>query len=159
MRLSISKTIPALALALAACGPSENTIAVPGGTVTQSTDGSTTTITATNGETTQISTGQAVALPASMPLFPGATVTTSITGGNETQKTISVAFDTSASVEEVIAFYKGKAAALGLAEALSSTESGVSTLVASKDQMSVIVAASKGTKGTEAQITWSAPPS
>jgi uncharacterized lipoprotein YajG len=151
-----------LVLALAACGQSDTTtVSTPDGTVTatSSDNGSTTTITGTDGATATIASGPnaKIDLPDSMPLYPGAKVTTSISGGNASQKTVSVAFETNAAVEQVIAFYKDKAAALGLMETLNANDSGSMTFMAVKDQTMVQVIASKGTEGTEAQITWASP--
>ena len=162
MRVSISCVILAAAIAITACGPSNTTTtSTPGGTVTTTTsnDGSTTTVVGANGETAQFTSGGAgaVQLPETMPLYPGAKVTTSVSGANNSQKTISVAFETNASVDDVVAFYKQKAAALGLSDVLSSTESGSTMFMATKDETMVQIIASKGTSSTEAQLTWAAP--
>ena len=161
MRNSMIGTVLACALGLAACGQSETTFTTPDGSVTATTSGDngTTTITGPDGARVTFGAGATAAdLPQSMPLYPGAKVTTSVAGSNGSQKTVSVAFQTNASVADVIAFYKGKAAALGLGETLNSSDTDSSTFMATKDQTSVIVIASKGTDGTEAQITWAEPP-
>jgi len=160
MRFTIFKAIPVVAFLLAACGPSGNTVAVPGGTVTTSSDGSTTTVTGPNGEVATLGAGSANAavLPDFMPLYPGATVMTSISGGNPTQKTVSVVFETQSPPADIIAFYKGKATELGLAETLNAADGDSMTYMAVKDQRSIIVVASKSQSSTEAQITWAAPP-
>jgi hypothetical protein len=158
------KAVPVLltlALGLAACGQSEtSTVSTPGGTVTtRTTDGgATTTITGPDGSTAQITSGAGAKadLPDFLPLYPGATVTSSITGGNGTQKTVSVTFETNAAPAEVIAFYKEKAAAMGLGETLNADQGGVLSFMATKDQTLVQVLASKGTNATEAQLTWAA---
>ena len=81
------KAVPVLltlALGLAACGQSEtSTVSTPGSTVTtRTTDGgATTTITGPDGSTAQITSGAGAKadLPDFLPLYPGATVTSSIT--------------------------------------------------------------------------------
>ena len=148
-------------LGVVACGPSNTTtVSTPGGTVTsaKSENGTTATITSPDGATT-ISTGPNAKanLPDVMPLYPGATVTSSIAGANNGQKMLSVSFTTRASPAEVIAFYKGRASALGLSETLNASQSGVTTFMASKDQMSVIAIASASSGGAEVQITWASP--
>ena len=161
MRLAASTAMAAIALCLAACGQSETTtVSVPGGTVSTDATGSSLTVKGANGEVLQIGGGgdAAAQLPDTLPLFPGAKVTASVTGNNGTQKTISITFETSSAPGEVIAFYKDKAAALGLPETLSAADANSTTFMATKDQTMVMVVASKGESSTEAQLTWAAPP-
>jgi hypothetical protein len=162
MRLAISCAMVAIALGLAACGESSTTTTLAQGeavTTKASNDGSLTTVTGANGDKAQFSSGAAIAaqLPATMPVYPGAKVTTSVSGSNATQKTVSVAFETNASIADVIDFYKKRAAAIGLGDVLSSTESGTTTFMAMKDQTMVQIIASSGKGSTEAQLTWAAP--
>jgi hypothetical protein len=158
MRLALCAVL-AVGFGLAACGQSDTTISAPGGTVSTSSDGSTTTVTGTNGEQAQFGNGSAAVaqLPDFLPIYPGAKVTTGLTGTNTTTKTGSIAFETSAAVADVIAFYKEKATAQGLPETLSSTDSGVATFMAVKDQVVIQIIASKGVNATEAQLTWALP--
>ena len=162
MRFMISCAIIAVAFGLSACGQSNTTTtSTADGTVTTTTtnEGSTTTVVGANGETAQITSGGAgsVQLPESMPLYPGAKVTTSVSGGNTSQKTTSVAFETNATIDQVIAFYKQKAAGLGLTDVVSSSDGGTTMFMATKDETMVQIIASKGTSSTEAQLTWAAP--
>jgi hypothetical protein len=162
MRLAVSCATFALALGLAACGQSNTTTTLAQGEAIAkaiSKDGALTTITGANGDAAQFSNGAAVAaqLPASMPIYPGAKVTTGVSGANAAQKTVSVAFETNASIADVIDFYKKRAAAIGLSDVLSSSESGSTTFMAMKDQRMLQIIASSGNGSTAAQLTWAAP--
>jgi ABC-type glycerol-3-phosphate transport system substrate-binding protein len=66
-------------------------------------------------------------LPAFAPIYPGAVVTTSVTGNPDEQKGM-VAFTTSDSEDAVIAFYRDKAKAAGLAEQAEMNMSGTRIL-------------------------------
>lgn len=66
-------------------------------------------------------------LPDFAPVFPGATVTASVTGSPEEAKGM-VSFTTSGSADEVIAFYRDKAGAAGLAEQAEMNMSGTRIL-------------------------------
>jgi hypothetical protein len=152
MRLAVSCAMVVIALGLAACGQGNTTTTLAQSeavTTAKSNDGALGAVSGANGDTAQ--------LPASMPIYPGARVTTSASGANATQKTVSVAFETNASIAEVLDFYRKRAAAIGLSDVLSSTESGTTTFMAMKDQTMVQIIVSSGTGWTAAQLTWAAP--
>ncbi len=167
MRLTTCLTTLAIGLVLASCGPSSNTVTTAGGTVTtsNSTDGGTvTTVKGANGEVVQIggdSNGAATAaLPGFLPLYPGAKVTASISApdaSNADMKSGSVAFDTKATVAEIIAFYKQKAAGQGLAEGLNTSDKDSTMFMAMKDKTMVQVIASKGSDATNVVLSFTAP--
>ena len=159
MRQAVSSVLLAVAFGLAACGQSGTIVSTPGGTVTTSADGSTTTVTGPNGETAQFGAGAASAaqLPDFLPLYPGAKVLSSINAPQAGMQGGSVVFETNASPAEVVAFYKQRATAQGLNEALSSTDGSDMTYMAGKDQTMMQVIASKGTVATEIVLSWTAP--
>jgi hypothetical protein len=159
MRLTIGSAILVIGLGLAGCGQSSTTtVATPEGTVRTSADGSTTTLTGASGPSATFGAGAtATQLPDFLPLYPGAKVLSSINAPQAGMQGGSVAFETNASPAEVVTFYKQKAAAQGLAETLSSTETDGMTYMASKDQTMVQVIASKGTNSTEIVLSWTAP--
>ena len=167
MRLTLTCAPLAIGLVLAACGPSSNTVTTAGGTVTtsNSADGGTvTTVKGANGEVVQIggdSNGAAVAaLPGFLPLYPGAKVTASVSApdaANADMKSGSVAFDTNATVAEIIAFYKQKIASQGLTDALNNSDKESTMFMAMKDKSMVQVIASKGSDATNVVLSFTAP--
>ncbi|MFN4020440.1 MAG: hypothetical protein ACK4IC_07975 [Erythrobacter sp.] len=66
-------------------------------------------------------------LPAFAPIFPGATVTASVSGNPDEAKGM-VSFTTAASADAVIGFYRDKAVAAGLAEQAEMNMSGTRIL-------------------------------
>ena len=158
MSFKLSSAILVMALGLAACGQSGTTVTTPSGTVTTSTDGSVTTVTGPDGVTASFGAGATVTqLPDFLPLYPNAKVISSVNAPQAGTQGGSVAFETKASPAEVVAFYKQKVTARGLAETLTATEGDSMTYMASKDQTSVQILASKGTDATEIVLTWTAP--
>ena len=158
MSFKLSSAILLIGFGLAACGQSGTTVTTPSGTVSTSADGSTTTVTGPDGVTATFGTGATTTqLPDFLPLYPGAKVLSSINAPQAGMQGGSVAFETKASPAEVVAFYKQKVVAKGLAETLSATEGDSMTYMASKDQSSVQILASKGTDATEIVLSWTMP--
>ncbi|MBV9992859.1 MAG: hypothetical protein JOZ72_16395 [Alphaproteobacteria bacterium] len=148
------------ALALSGCGKKDEKTVYSDGknTVSTSESGDHMTITGQNGDKAEFSSGASAAakLPAYAPLYPGASVTSSFTGSGKDGSGGVVAFHTKAAPADVIAFYKDKTAAGGLAQSMNADMNGTLMFAASKDgdKTSISVTATKGTDGTDAQITW-----
>jgi hypothetical protein len=161
MRRVTLSALVACSLGIASCGPSDTAVRTAGGTVTTSKDGSTTTVTGPNGQVAQFGAGANVAnaqLPDFLPLYPGAKVSSSVvTSPDVTTRGGSVAFETAAPVSDVVKFYKDKAAARGLTEALNLSEADGMTYMASKDKTMIQVIATKGTQATAVVLSWTAP--
>lgn len=104
MRLAI--TITSLALLAACSNASEHTITDP-----ESGE----SITLRTAEDAEAGIAPPANLPAFAPVYPGATVTASVSGNPDEAKGM-VGFTTTDSADAVIAFYRDKAAAAGLAE-------------------------------------------
>ena len=163
MRVTIAVLSIGVCLAVAACGKSDNnkTVTYSGGngTVTMSSSGNNehVVVHSTNGNATMEFNANGmghVNMPAFAPLFPGAKVTSSIDESSATGGGAMVAFTTSSSPGDVIAFYKQKSLAAGLASTLDMSSGDNQTYVASKDRLSVQVIAAKSADGTHASITW-----
>jgi len=161
MRIFAVVTLGA-ALALTGCGKKEEKTVYSDGqtTVTQTDNGAGgdnhITVTGPNGEKVEYGTGANAKLPAYLPVYPGATVTMSNTGSSAQGSGGSVLFHTTASMAEVIAFYKDKAKAHGLKD-VATTDAGTMMSYAAesdgqKESLSVI--ATKDESGTNGQIIW-----
>ena len=161
MRFVMVSAVFVCSLGMVSCGPSDNTIRTAGGTVTTSADGSTTTVTGPNGQVVQFGAGAQVAnsqLPDFLPLYPGAKVSSSVVSSPDvTTRGGSVAFETTAPISDVVNFYKQKAVAQGLTEALNLSESDGMTYMASKDKTMIQVIATKGKESTAVVLSWTAP--
>ena len=95
-------------------------------------------------------------LPDFAPVYPGAKVQGSVTAQTEGGGTY--AFETSDSVEKVVAFYKDRAKSAGLVEKLSMTANGGVTYMASgtDDKKMLQVIAAKTDAGSHTQVYWAA---
>lgn len=145
----------------AGCGKSsEHTYATKDGNVTVSNSGDVQHMTMHSADgtaTMDVNTNGGVhaAMPDFAPLYPGATVTSSLVGHNTNGTTgAQVMFAVSAPPSDVIAFYKQKTAAAGLVQAVDATMNDTMMYEAAKDKKTILVTAAKGTKGTLVSITW-----
>jgi hypothetical protein len=164
MRSTItSLTFAVAAAALAACGPSgEKTVATGnGGTVTQKTgmDGSQTIVAKdAQGNAVTMGTGAAATAktPAYAPVYPGATVETSVNASGSNEGGM-VMFKTKASAASVIDFYKKSTASAGMASVLDMTSGDTKSYSAKDEKTShtVTVVATKTGDETNVQVTWS----
>jgi hypothetical protein len=146
------------AVSLAACGKKdEKTVYSNGGaTVTQSSSGDHMTITGANGEKVEFGSGSSAKMPSYLPLYPGANITASFSGQGKDGSGGVVTFHTGATPADVISFYKKKAAAAGMTEAMNMESGGTTLFTAAneKAKTTLSVSATKGTDGTDAQVTW-----
>jgi len=153
MRRAILLTVLSLSLvALTGCGRKDDSTKVE--THTQS-DG-TQSVTVTDAKGTQVTmagAGATANMPSYAPLFPGAKVEATVTAANQGGM---VSFKTSASAQEVIAFYKKAAADAGFKDNLDMTTGDAVTFSASdaNGKRTFSVVATKNADGTHAQVTW-----
>jgi len=154
-----------ICLVAAGCGQKSDqnkttTIAGNGGSVVYSGNGDHMVIKSTNGNATveYSSTGMVHAnMPDFAPLYPGAKVTSSVSGTNTNSNGGSgamVTFTVPASQSDVIAFYKQKAGAAGLGETMNMDQGNTMMFVAGKEKKSLQVVATKTDSGTQAQVIW-----
>jgi hypothetical protein len=151
----------AAAVAVSACGQKKQTIVSNGSTTVTSethTDGtqSYTVTDAKGGAKMTVGTGAGAnaKLPAYAPLYPGATVETSIDVGGANAGG-SVTFKTGAAADAVIDFYKKSTASAGMTAAMNMT-SGDTMLFSAKDDKTkhvVNVVTSKADGATNVQVT------
>ena len=87
------------------------------------------TITGANGEKVEFGTGSSAKMPSDIPLYPGAKVTASFSGQGKDGSGGMVAFTTTASPDDVIAFYKQKAEAIGMAQTMNMDMGGTKSYV------------------------------
>ncbi len=95
-------------------------------------------------------------MPDFAPLYPGAKVTSSISGDNSRDGTTGamVMFTVTAAPSNVIAFYKQKADAAGLPQTMSADVNNTVMFSATKDKKTVTVSASKSNDVTQVQVVW-----
>jgi hypothetical protein len=156
MRIAISAFVGLALFGLTACDQKHEASVVK----TTSATGETTTysVKGTNGsEEVNIGPGATTKLPDYLPLYPGAAVQTSVNGSGASGTGGTVIFKTSASAADVIAFYKQKTSAAGMAETMSMTSGAMVTFGAGKQgtKEAVQVVATTGTDGTSVQLVWS----
>lgn len=100
-----------------------------------------------------------VATPAFAPLYPGATVTTSVVGESGVGKGGSVVYRVKASPAAVIGFYEGKVKAAGKPVTMNAEMGANVRMLTAGDsgtgKGAVQVIASPAGSGTEVQLTWS----
>jgi hypothetical protein len=137
-----------------------------GSTVTSVTGGTNhMTITGSNGEKVEIGTGASAKLPDYIPMYPGGTVTSSFTGsGKDGGGGVVVFHAKGADPAAVVAFYKDKAKAAGMADKVSMDMGGTLTYVASNEdtdagkvkggKKTLSVSATKKDDGADVQLTW-----
>ncbi len=146
------------ALTLTACGKKDDKTVYSDGknTVTASSSGDHMTITGANGEKVEFGSGASAKLPAYLPLFPGAKITASFSGQGKDGAGGVVSFHTSAAPADVIAFYKQKAVAAGMADAMNMETGGTMMYAANneKAKTQLSVTATKAADGSDAQVTW-----
>lgn len=163
MRTLAAATMIIVAASLTGCGKSGTKVYSYGkSTVAVSdTDKGHVTITGANGEKVEIGGTQDVAgkMPSYLPMYPGGEVKSSMFGNGKDGVGGMVAFHTSASAADIIAFYKGKATAAGMADQMDMNTGGTTMYVGTnaKTNESVQVAATKASDGagTDVQLTWS----
>lgn len=139
-------------LGLAACGRSDDSPKVTTGTSANGTQ----TISVTDGKGTQVTVagqGANANMPAFAPLFPGATVESTVT---TPEKGGMVAFKTTATGQAVIDYYKKSAAAAGFKDNFNMTSGDTISYSAAseKPEHSLNVTAAKSEDGTEVQVVW-----
>jgi hypothetical protein len=139
MRFSLSCAIVVAAFSLAACDRN-------GGTAASTPEA---VVAAANAKAVSL-------MPPFAPLFPGARVQSSIGTGTGPTAAGTVSFSTNAAVDDVIAFYRGKATAAGMEETPDFGEAGTTVFSAlrEKDQMGIRVIAAGASGGTDVQIVW-----
>jgi len=160
MRALIAVVVMGAAVGLVGCGKSgTRTYGTGSGSVTVSNSGDHMTATGSNGEKVEMSSGPGVTakLPAFLPLYPGATVQTSVTGAGKDGDGGMVVFHTSAGAAAIVAFYKQKAVAAGMADTMNMQQGATTMYVATneKTKQSVEVAATSAADGSTVQLTWS----
>jgi len=148
------------AVALAACGKKDEqkTVYSDGtNTVTQTGSGDHMTITGSNGEKVEFGSGASAKMPSYLSLYPGAKITSSFTGQGKDGGGGVVTFHAGAAPAQIIAFYKQKAAAAGMSEAMNMETGGTTMFAANNDKAktSLSVTATKAADGADAQVTWS----
>jgi hypothetical protein len=94
-------------------------------------------------------------LPAFLGVYPGAKVTSSVSGGDNSGGGGTVVFETRSAPADVIGFYRQKAAAAGFQQTLDANDAGTLLYSASSGAKAIQVLASKDSEGTHAQVTWS----
>jgi hypothetical protein len=156
MRLAISALVVLALFGLAACDQKQESTVVK----TTSAAGDTTTysVKSANGSAqVNIGPGATANMPSYLPLYPGAAVQTSVNGTGASGTGGTVIFKTSASAADVIAFYKQKTTAAGMAETMSMTSGAMVTFGAGKQgtKEAVQVVATTGSDGTSVQLVWS----
>lgn len=160
MRKLVVITMIAAAAGLAGCGKSDTKVYSNGnGSVAVSQTGDHMTMTGSNGEKVEIGGNQDVSgkLPAYLPMYPGGEVKSSVFGNAKDGNSGMVMFHTKAAAADIIAFYKGKAKAAGMSDAMDMNSGG--TILYSgnneKTNQTVQVAATGSGGGTDVQLTWS----
>lgn len=174
MRIAFVCVAAVAALSLAACGKKEEKAGVSvssGGVVVRGNDGS--VVTSTNDGTVVVKgkDGQAVmasgpnakvTMPSFAPLYPGATIESSIGGLTSEDKKANggaVTYTVKATPAEVVAFYKQKAEAAGL-KRLMETNMGTSAMYSAEGDTSdkgFQVIASSADGPTSVTVTWAEP--
>lgn len=155
----------ACVLVLAGCDrqKNEHTVTISGSngaTVTMSGNNEHFTVKDANGNATVDVNSSGGAAPSNLPayvsVYPGAKVQSSVVGSGTTGTGGSIAIQASASIADVLAFYKKQAASAGFAETMNLQTGGTTMFTAaSKDsKKSIQVIASSADGGTHAQITW-----
>jgi hypothetical protein len=94
-------------------------------------------------------------VPAFVNIYPGAKVMSSVNGGGDKGGGGTMAFETGAAPAEVIGFYKEKAAASGFKQNFEANDAGSLLYSAGSGSETIQVLASKDSRGTHAQVTWS----
>jgi hypothetical protein len=163
MRTLVAATMIITAAGLTACGKNGTQVYTDGKSsvaVSNAGDGHV-TINGANGEKVEIGGKQDVAgqLPSYLPMYPGGDVKSSMIGNGKDGMGGLVVFHTSASTSDIIAFYKGKATAAGMADTMDMNSGNTTMYVGTneKTKQTVQVAATKAGdgSGSDVQLTWS----
>lgn len=94
-------------------------------------------------------------LPSFVSIYPGAKVISVVSGGSDHGGGGTIAFETGAGPDDVIGFYKQKAAGSGFAQNLNANDAGSLLYSATSGTKTIQVLASRDSQGTHAQVTWS----
>lgn len=94
-------------------------------------------------------------LPDFVAIYPGAKVVSSVTGGGANGGGGTLAFESDASPDAVIGFYKQKTARGGFRQNVDANDNGSLIYAATAGSKTIQVLASKDGAGTHAQVTWS----
>ncbi|HTT97858.1 MAG TPA: hypothetical protein VMF58_07390 [Rhizomicrobium sp.] len=161
MRKFVAATMMITAAGLTACGKHDTKVYTDskGNSVAMSNSGDGhMTITGSNGEKVEIGAGSNAKMPSWLPLYSGAKVTASFTGQGKDGDAGMVSFHTSDAPDAVIAFYKAKAAAAGMADTMNMNNNNTLVYIAAneKAKTQLSVSATKGSDGTDAQVNWGA---
>jgi hypothetical protein len=174
MRLVFVGVAAVAALSLAACGKKEEktgvsvssggvTVRGKDGAVVTSTNDGTVVIKGKDGQTVMASGPNAkAAMPSFAPLYPGATIESSIAGLTSEDKKAdggAVTYSVKATPQEIVAFYKEKAKAAGLTPKME-TNMGSSAMYAAEGSSAdkgFQVIASSGEGTTSVTLTWAEP--
>lgn len=150
-------------VALAGCDRNKDrTVTVSGsnGTVTMSGNGEHFTVKDEKGNQTVEVNANGGGVPSNLPgfvsVYPGASVQSSVVGNGSSGTGGTIVIKTSASIADVIAFYKQKATANGFSETMNMATGGTTMFTAgSKDNKHTIeVIASTSDGATQAQVIW-----
>jgi hypothetical protein len=162
MRACLPIALFAATVLLAGCDQKpkeENHVSIAGkeGNVTISGNGQHMTMKADNGKTVVEVNSNGIGnakMPGFAPLYPGAKVEATVTASENGGGTVS--FKTAAQPAEIIAFYKQKTGAAGLAEKLNmSSEGNLTFMAAAADgKKTVQVIAAKADTGSQVQVYW-----
>ncbi|MEI9933024.1 MAG: hypothetical protein WDM89_21440 [Rhizomicrobium sp.] len=136
MRKAIAATMIISTAALTGCGKSDTHVYSDGkNTVAVANNGDGhMTVTGSNGEKMEFGAGAEAKMPSYLPLYPGAKVTASFTGQGKDGSAGMVSFSTSDAPEAVIAFYKQKAGAAGMADTMNMNSAGTTVYVAANEK-------------------------
>ena len=163
MRGSVLVFVIAAAVAVSACGQKKQTVVSNGSTsvTTETHPDGTQSYTVTDAKggaqfTMGSGAGASAKMPDYAPLYPGATVETSVNvGGKEAGG--SVVLKTSAAPDAVIDFYKKSTTSAGMTAVLSMVSGDTTTFSAKDDKTKRVVSviANKTDGATNVQVTWS----
>jgi len=158
MRRIFTVVMIGAAIGLVGCGKTDTKTYSDGkgNNVSVSNTGDHMTITGANGEKVEFGTGANAKMPSYLPLYPGAKVTASFSGQGKDGSGGMVAFHAAATPADIIAFYKQKAASAGMADTMNMDAGGTMTYMASneKAKTTLSVSATKGSDGSDGQVTW-----
>jgi ABC-type Fe3+-hydroxamate transport system substrate-binding protein len=152
-RPTIALVLALAAIALHGCGRSDESAKV-----TSSTNGSGgQTVTVNDGHGTQVTVnagpGASASTPSYAPVYPGATIETSVSAPD---KGGMVTFQTTASRDTIIAFYKKSAASAGMKDIVNTASEHMTSYSATdeKTHWGLTVVAVDQDNGTHVQLNW-----
>ncbi len=157
MRRIFTVVMIGAAIGLVGCGKTDTKTYSDGkgNNVSVSNAGDHMTITGSNGEKVEFGTGASAKMPSYLPLYPGAKVTASFSGQGKTARA-ACRLHAAATPADIIAYYKQKAASAGMADTMNMDAGGTMTYMASneKAKTTLSVSATKGSDGSDGQVTW-----